>query len=134
MLRYADDVVIRAQDEINLKRALDSLGILKRNYKKEIKRIKTEVMVCSKDAENIKMDEDARKQVPKFKYLGSIFTEDGGNKEVIIQRDKEAKVMFNNKKQLLCLNNLSFEKKKTCKKLHLECCCLWIRNMNPRKK
>ena len=65
MLRYADDAVIRAQDEINLKRALDSLGILKRNYKKEIKRIKTEVMVCSKDPENIniKMDDDAQKQV-----------------------------------------------------------------------
>jgi hypothetical protein len=40
---------------------------------------------------NIKMDEDALKQVPKF---------------------KEAKVMFNNKMQLLCSNNLSLETKK----------------------
>jgi hypothetical protein len=40
---------------------------------------KTEVAVCSKDPENmnIKMDEDAPKQVSKFKYPGSIFTEDG---------------------------------------------------------
>jgi len=30
----------------------------------------------------------------------------------IIQRIKEAKVTFNNKKQLLCSNNLSFEMKK----------------------
>ena len=39
-------------------------------------------MVCSKDPENfnIKMDDDALKQVPKFKYLGSILTEDGKNK------------------------------------------------------
>jgi hypothetical protein len=29
---------------------------------------------------NMKMD-DALKQVPKFKYLGSIFTEDGKNRE-----------------------------------------------------
>jgi hypothetical protein len=36
--------------------------------------------------------------VPKFKYLGRIFTEDGKNKEDIIQWIKEAKVMFNNKK------------------------------------
>ena len=56
-------------------------------------------MVCFKDPENIniKMDDDALKQVPKFKYLSSTFTEDGENKEGIIQRIKEAKVIFNNK-------------------------------------
>ena len=74
-----------------------------------INRKKTEVMVCSKDSEiiNIKMDGNTLKQVPKFKYLGSIFTEDGKNNEDIIQWIKEATVMFNNKKQLLCSNNLS---------------------------
>jgi hypothetical protein len=67
-------------------------------------------MVCSKDSENIniKMDDNALKEVPKLKYLISIFTEDGKNKEDIIQRIKETKVMFSNKKQLLCSNNLSF--------------------------
>ena len=36
-------------------------------------------MICSKDPENInnKMDDNALKQVPEFKYLGSIFREDG---------------------------------------------------------
>ena len=36
-------------------------------------------MVCSKNFENIniKMDDGALKQVPKFRYLGSIFIEDG---------------------------------------------------------
>jgi hypothetical protein len=49
----------------------------------EINRIKTEVMVCSKDPENIniKMDDEALKQVTKLKYLGSILTEAGKNKE-----------------------------------------------------
>jgi len=44
-------------------------------------------MVYSKDFENIniKMDDNALKQVPKFKHLGSIITEDGKNKEDIIQ-------------------------------------------------
>jgi len=62
---------------------------------------KTEVLVCAKDPENIniKMDDDSQKQVPKFKYLGSIFTEDGKNKEDVIQQIKEVKVMFNNKKK-----------------------------------
>jgi hypothetical protein len=38
----------------------------------------------------------------------------------IIQRIKEAKDMFNNKKQLLCLNNLSLELKKKLIKS-----CIW---------
>jgi hypothetical protein len=33
----------------------------------------------------MKMDDDALKQVPKFKYLSSIFTEGGKNKEDIIK-------------------------------------------------
>ena len=61
-------------------------------------------MVCSKDFENIdiKMDDYALKQVSKFKYLGSTITEDGKNREDIMQIIREAKIMFNNKKQLLC--------------------------------
>ena len=40
-------------------------------------------MVCCKNRENIniKVDDDVLKQVPKFKYLGSLFTADGENKE-----------------------------------------------------
>jgi len=123
MLRFADNIAITAQDEINVKRALGSLdAILKSNYKMKINRKKTEVMVCSKDFENIniKMDDNTLKQVPKFKYLGSIITEDGKNKEGVIQRTKEVEVMFNNKKQLLYSNNLSLEiKKKPIKS------CIW---------
>ena len=54
-------------------------------------------MVCFRDSEiiNAKMDNNALKQVPKFKYLGSMFREDGKNKEDKIQRIKEAKVVFN---------------------------------------
>jgi len=41
LLSSADDVVIRAQDEINLKIALESLDdILERNYKMKINRKK----------------------------------------------------------------------------------------------
>jgi hypothetical protein len=67
-------------------------------------------MVCSKNPENsnIKMDDDALKQVLKFKYLGGIFTEDWKNKEDTM-RVKECKVMFNNKRQLICLYNFSLE-------------------------
>jgi len=88
MLRFADYIAIIVQDEINLKRALESLDdILKSNYKMKINRKKIDVMVCSKDIKNInnKMDDNALGQVPKFKYQGSIITEDGKNKKYIIQ-------------------------------------------------
>ena len=39
MLRFADDIAIIVQEEINLKRSLESLDdILKSNYKMKIKR------------------------------------------------------------------------------------------------
>ena len=60
------------------------------------------------------------KQVPKFKYLGSIITEDGKNKKDIMKWIKEAKVVFNNKKQLLRSNNFSLEMKKKLIKS-----CIW---------
>jgi len=66
------------------------------------------------------MDDCALKQVSTFKYLGSTITEDGKNREDIMQRIREAKVMFNNKKQLLCSNNLRLEMKKT-----LIMSCIW---------
>ena len=83
-LRFADDIVINTQEEINIKRALGNLDdILKSNYKIKINRKKTEVTFRYKNSENIntEMDEDVLKQVPKFKYLGSIFAEEGKNKE-----------------------------------------------------
>jgi len=75
ILSFADDIEIKAQDEINLKRALErSDDISKSNYRMKINRIKTEAIVCSRYSENIniKVDEDALKQVPKFKHLGNI--------------------------------------------------------------
>jgi hypothetical protein len=67
----------------------------------------------------LKILTDALKQVPKHRYLGSIFTEDVKNKEDTAQQIKDARVMFNNKKQLLCSNNLSLEVKKLIKS------CIW---------
>jgi hypothetical protein len=66
------------------------------------------------------VDDKALKQEPKFEFLGSIFTEDGENKEDIIARIKEDKIMFNNENQLLCSNNLRLEMKK---KLTKSCIC-----------
>jgi len=109
----------------------------------KINRKRTEVMVSSKDFENINitMDDNALKQVPKCKCLGYIYiyiyiyTEDWKNEEDIIQRIKEAKGMFNDENQLLCLNNLSLEmEKEIYKSLYLECCSLWVRYSDRMEK
>jgi oligoribonuclease NrnB/cAMP/cGMP phosphodiesterase (DHH superfamily) len=66
------------------KRTLESLDdILKSNYKIKINRKKTGVTVCSEDPENINLEtkDDTLTQIPKFNYIGSVFTEDGKNKE-----------------------------------------------------
>ena len=72
---FADDISIRAQEEINCKTTLESFDdILKSNYEMKINKKKTEVTVCCNDPENIdtKMD-DSIKNVPKFKYRGSTY-------------------------------------------------------------
>ena len=94
MLRFAGDIAIVVQDEVNLKRALGSLdNILIGNYKIIINRENTDLIFCTKKFENInvKIDDNALKQLPKFKYLGSMITENGKNKEDVIQRIKESK-------------------------------------------
>ena len=71
MLSFADDTMMIGQDEINLKRALESLdNTLKSNYKMKINRKKTKVTVCYKDFENIniKVDDSALRQVPKLSF------------------------------------------------------------------
>jgi hypothetical protein len=47
-----------------------------------------------------------------FTTYFSILTEGGKNKKTHIKWIEEAKIMFNYKKQLLCLSNLSLEMKK----------------------
>jgi hypothetical protein len=58
------------------------------------------------------MDDEALKQEPKCKSLRGVRANGGENTEYTIQRIKEAKVMFNNKNQLLYSNNFSLEMKK----------------------
>ena len=74
------------------------------------------------------MDDNLLKQVPKFKYLDSLFTEDGKNKEDKIKQVKEADVLFINKKQLLCSNNFSLEMKKKLIKS-----CIWNVDLRDQK-
>jgi len=49
ILRFADDIAIKTQDEINLERALESLDqILNSNYRMKINRIKQKLWFAAK--------------------------------------------------------------------------------------
>ena len=55
---------------------------------------KTEIMIYSKYFENIiKMNDDALKEIPKFKKTQAVKLQKLGKKEDTIQRIKEAKVI-----------------------------------------
>jgi hypothetical protein len=79
------------------------------NCKIKINMRKGKVKVCSKNPGNINiiMDDDTLNQVPKFKYLRSIFTEDVKNREGITQI-KQPTVWFNNNQQIFCSNFMAF--------------------------
>ena len=93
-LLYADDLVITAENEVDLQRRVtewqESLerGGLKMNVNK------TEVMVSSKEGGDRIAIQDIRgsdiKQVEKFKYLGSTLSQEGGCEAEVESRIKAA--------------------------------------------
>ena len=96
-------------------------------------------MTFSKDPEiiNINMDDDVHTPIRKYHNLSTwaVYWQKMEKIKTTIQRIKEAKVVFNNKKQHLWSNNFSLEiKKKLIRSLYLECCTLWIRNKDRGKK
>ncbi|KAL1447695.1 hypothetical protein WDU94_012218 [Cyamophila willieti] len=114
MLRFADDIAVLAPDEINLKRSLETMHEVFEKYKMKINMKKTEILVCSKEKEevNIHVNNELIKQIETFKYLGSNITEDAKSTCDIKQRIAMAKIAFNKKKTLLCSNNISINIRK----------------------
>ena len=65
-----------------------------------------------KSTDNVKGYLNGNGKKSNFTTCVSLLTEDGKNKEDLIQWVKEAKIMYNNKNQQLCSNNRSLEIKK----------------------
>lgn len=123
MLRFADDIAIVAQDKRSLERALNTLhDILRNEYDMEINKVKTEVMICSKEPEieSVRLENSALKQVKRFKYLGSIISEDGKDREDIKRRIREAKAIFMSKRHLFSSDSLKLDMRKRLIKS-----CIW---------
>ncbi|KAL1448654.1 hypothetical protein WDU94_014026 [Cyamophila willieti] len=114
MLRFADDIAVLAQDEFNLKRSLEVMNEVFEKYKMKINMKKTEILVCSKEREevNIIINNEKIKQIDTFKYLGSNITRDARSSNDIKQRISLAKIAFNKKKSILCSNNIDIKIKK----------------------
>ncbi|KAI5752456.1 hypothetical protein M8J77_017138 [Diaphorina citri] len=114
MLRFADDIAVLAPDESNLKRSLETMNEVFEKYKMKMNMKKTEILVCSKEREevNIYIKNEKIKQIDTFKYLGSNITQDAKSTSDIKQRIALAKIAFNKKKILLCSNNIDINIRK----------------------
>ena len=96
-VRYADDTVLIADSEDKLQRIIERVDAAGEELGLKINRGKTECMVISKGSAptcNLSIGNEIIKQVNKFKYLGSIITEDGRCESEIKQRIGIARSAF----------------------------------------
>ena len=103
-IRYADDTVLIADSEEKLQRLVERVDAAGEEMGLRINKKKTECLVISKrtaPACNIRIREEAIKQVDKFKYLGSVVTVDGRCESEIRQRIGIAKNAFDKMRNML---------------------------------
>ncbi|GFO13981.1 endonuclease-reverse transcriptase [Plakobranchus ocellatus] len=97
-LRYADDTVLIAENKEDLQKLLNIVEEESRKKGLELNSKKTEVMVISRKQESPKCDifinKVNLKQTEKFKYLGTIISNDGKTNREISARTAHAKINF----------------------------------------
>ena len=80
-VKYADDQGMVANTEAGLQNLMDRLNTTAKHYDMKINIKKTKAMVFSRNVRervNITVEGQSVEQVSKFKYLGSLVSEDGG--------------------------------------------------------
>ena len=136
-LRFADDIALLANNEHDLKRALEEMARCFHKYHLIINWQKTKVMLCQKSDRirriNIQIGNQLLEQVEQFKYLGSLINQDGRCVMEIRSRIAQAKAAFTKKKNLLCSNSMSIRVRKRFIKVYvwsvaLYGCETWIIN------
>jgi hypothetical protein len=122
-LRFADDIVLLANNEHDLERTLEEIARCFQKYQMIINWQKTKVMMCQKSDRirriNIQTGNQLHEQVEHFKYLGSLINQDGRCVMEIRSRIAQAKSVFMNKKNLLCSNNMSIRVRKRFIKVYV---------------
>ena len=120
-VRFADDQgMVASSSESELQRLMDRLVESAKNYDMKINVKKTKAMVVSRKGEgtvSIIVEGQRVEQVERFKYLGSVITEDGRCIEDVKQRIGMAKDAFNKRKELLTKSMSKSLKKRMIKRL-----------------
>ena len=100
-VKYADELVLMAREEMVLQGMIDKLTETGRYYGMEINVEKTKVMRISRQPSQvtITIDQKQLENVKCFKYLGSMLTDDGRCTCEIKSRIGMAKAAFNKKKK-----------------------------------
>ena len=112
-VRYADDTVLIADSEENLKTILTTVTEESEKLGLQLNAKKTECMVISTKAVkcNTVCKGDKIKQVNTFKYLVCTITPDGKCDTEIKKRIEQSKITFNNMKCLFTDNRISLTTK-----------------------
>ena len=117
-IRFADDQGMVAETERGLQIIMNRLNDASKEYGMKINIKKTKVMKVSKQGGgnvNIVLNEERIKQVRKFRYLGSLITDNGSCSKEIKARIGMAKTAFNRRRELLTRSISRKVKKKIIK-------------------
>ncbi|GFN82240.1 endonuclease-reverse transcriptase [Plakobranchus ocellatus] len=123
-LRYTDDTVLIAENKEDLQKLLNIVEEESRKKGLEPNSKKTEVMVISRKQKSPKCDifinEVKLKQMEKFKYLGTIISNDGKTNREISARTAQAKINFQKMKTILTNKQISIETRKRALQCYIE--------------
>src|SRR6478609_560080 len=103
-VKYADDQGMVANTEAGLQSLMDSLHTTAKHYDMKINIKKTKAMVVSRNGGgrvNITVEGQRVEQVSKFRYLGSLISEDGRCLDDVKTRIGMAEDAFNKRKEML---------------------------------
>ncbi|GFN85343.1 endonuclease-reverse transcriptase [Plakobranchus ocellatus] len=123
-LRYSDDTVLIAENKEDLQKLLNIVEEESRKKGLELNSKKAEVMVISRKQESPKCDifinEVKLKQSGKFKYLGTIISNDGKTNREISARAAQAKINFQKMKTILTNKHIFIESRKRALQCYIE--------------
>ncbi|GFO19349.1 endonuclease-reverse transcriptase [Plakobranchus ocellatus] len=121
-LRYADHTVLIAENKEDLQKLLNIVEEESRRL--ELISKKMEVMVISRKQKSPKCDifinKVKLKQTEKFKYLGTIISNDGKTNTEISARTAQAKINFQKMKTILTNKHISIETRKRALQCYIE--------------
>ena len=120
-LRFADDIAVLADSEDKLRRGMERMVKIFEEYGMKINFGKTKMMIVSKEEEkdgDFNINGNVIERVKRFRYLGSIITQDGRSTEDIKSRIAIAKQRFYEYKGILT-SNMSEELRKRLIKVYV---------------